>query len=188
VWTVRTLGSEEQFDDFLPLTGGTLTGVVNGVTPTPGDDTTKLATTAYVQEEKIPAFAPWVPYKLPADLRLLRRVVRQWENGESEYTGYRCEDGVHLLLPYDQWGEYRVYYDRKPERLSHDAQDDTVLDCDPLAESLVPLKLAADVTMGTLDRAQTGYYLERQYAAMLQTIQAGRPDDRVHIRPVFALN
>lgn len=26
VWTVKTLGSEEQFDDFLPLTGGTVTG------------------------------------------------------------------------------------------------------------------------------------------------------------------
>ncbi len=147
-----------------------------------------LYETAYVQEAKIPAFAPWVPYKLPEDLRLLRRVVRQWESGEGEYTDYRCEDGVHLLLPYDQWGEYRVYYDRKPERLAHDAPDDTVLDCDPLAESLVPLKLAADVTMGTLDRAQTGYYLERQYAAMLQTIQSGRPGDRVQIRPVFALN
>lgn len=37
--------------NYLPLSGGTLTGVVNGVTPTAGDDTTKLATTAYVQEE-----------------------------------------------------------------------------------------------------------------------------------------
>ena len=42
---------EAALDDYLPLSGGTLTGVVNGVTPTAGDDTTKLATTAYVQEE-----------------------------------------------------------------------------------------------------------------------------------------
>ena len=38
-------------ETFLPLSGGTLTGYVNGVTPTPGDNTTKLATTAYVQGE-----------------------------------------------------------------------------------------------------------------------------------------
>jgi len=36
---------------YLPFAGGTLTGVVNGVTPTAGDDSTKLATTEFVQEE-----------------------------------------------------------------------------------------------------------------------------------------
>ena len=36
---------------YLPLAGGTLTGAVNGVTPTVGDDSTKLATTAFVQDE-----------------------------------------------------------------------------------------------------------------------------------------
>ena len=33
---------------YLPLSGGTLTGVVNGVTPTAGDNSTKIATTAFV--------------------------------------------------------------------------------------------------------------------------------------------
>ncbi len=146
-----------------------------------------LYETAYSTEEKIPAFAPWVPYALPEDLRLLRKIVRQWNGTETECTDYRCEDGRHVLLPYDKWGEYRIYYDRKPGKLSHDASDDTVLDCDPAAESLVPLKLAADVTMGTLDRAQTGYYLENRYAAMVLTVQSGRPGDRVQIRPVFAM-
>ena len=35
----------------MPLSGGTFTGTVNGVTPTAGDNSTKLATTAYVQGE-----------------------------------------------------------------------------------------------------------------------------------------
>lgn len=34
---------------YLPLSGGTLTGEVNGVTPTAGDNSTKLATTAFVK-------------------------------------------------------------------------------------------------------------------------------------------
>lgn len=36
------------FDNYLPLSGGTLTGVVNGVTPPNGDNSKKLATTAFV--------------------------------------------------------------------------------------------------------------------------------------------
>lgn len=36
------------FDNYLPLSGGTLTGVVNGVTPTAGDNSTKIATTEFV--------------------------------------------------------------------------------------------------------------------------------------------
>ena len=36
------------FDNYLPLSGGTLTGVVNGVTPTAGDNSTKIATTGFV--------------------------------------------------------------------------------------------------------------------------------------------
>lgn len=35
----------------MPKTGGTFTGTVNGVTPPAGDNSTKLATTAYVQGE-----------------------------------------------------------------------------------------------------------------------------------------
>ena len=38
-------------DKYMPKTGGTFTGTVNGVTPPTGDNSTKLATTAYVQVE-----------------------------------------------------------------------------------------------------------------------------------------
>lgn len=39
---------EAALDDYLPLSGGTLTGVVNGVTPAAGDNSTKIATTEFV--------------------------------------------------------------------------------------------------------------------------------------------
>lgn len=39
---------QAELQDYLPLSGGTLTGVVNGVTPTAGDNSTKIATTAFV--------------------------------------------------------------------------------------------------------------------------------------------
>jgi hypothetical protein len=48
-----TLTAYESIDNaaatYMPLAGGTFTGVVNGVTPSPGDNSTKLATTAFVQ-------------------------------------------------------------------------------------------------------------------------------------------
>lgn len=51
-------------NNFLPLSGGTLTGVVNGVTPAVGDNTTKLATTEYVRNEISPIgmtyFGEWI--------------------------------------------------------------------------------------------------------------------------------
>lgn len=37
------------FDNYLPLSGGTLTGVVNGVTPPNGDNSKKLANTEFIQ-------------------------------------------------------------------------------------------------------------------------------------------
>ena len=39
---------QAELQDYLPLSGGTLTGVVNGVTPPNGDNSKKLATTAFV--------------------------------------------------------------------------------------------------------------------------------------------
>ena len=49
------IGTEQEWLDsfshshsYLPLSGGTLTGVVNGVTPTAGDNSTKIATTEFV--------------------------------------------------------------------------------------------------------------------------------------------
>ncbi|MEE1233505.1 MAG: phage tail protein, partial [Phocaeicola sp.] len=39
---------QAELQDYLPLSGGTLTGVVNGVTPTAGDNSKKLATTEFV--------------------------------------------------------------------------------------------------------------------------------------------
>lgn len=48
---VEDIISQADLDDYMPLSGGTFTGTVNGVTPTSGDNSTKLATTAYVQGE-----------------------------------------------------------------------------------------------------------------------------------------
>ena len=44
-----TYATKSELSGYLPISGGTLTGTVNGVTPSADDNSTKLATTAYVQ-------------------------------------------------------------------------------------------------------------------------------------------
>lgn len=54
-WTIIKYAStkyvQEEVSNFLPLSGGTITGNVFAPTPTAGDDSTKLATTEFVQNE-----------------------------------------------------------------------------------------------------------------------------------------
>ena len=44
-----TYATKSELSGYLPISGGTLTGTVNGVTPSADDNSTKIATTAYVQ-------------------------------------------------------------------------------------------------------------------------------------------
>ena len=44
-----TYATKSELSGYLPISGGTLTGPVNGVTPSAEDNSTKIATTAYVQ-------------------------------------------------------------------------------------------------------------------------------------------
>lgn len=143
---------------------------------------------SYDGVEQIPPYAIHNAYALPTDLRALRRVVREHDGQSTAFSEYRCEDGRNLLLPRTQCGVFWVYYDRRPQKTAHNAEDTFELDCHPIAEPLIPLKLAADVTLGTADRAQTAYYLENRYTAMLLTLQAERPNAQVHIESVYTVN
>lgn len=136
-------------------------------------------------ELEIPAFASFVEYPLPEDLRRVVRVVREHGGQSEDFSGYRCEDGRHLRLPYGVNGEFRLCYERRPAGVPCDAEGDTVLDCHPMAETLIPLKLAADVTMGTLDRAETAAFLESRYSAMVMTLRTEQPDTVKGIEPVY---
>lgn len=71
------------------------------------------------------------------------------------------------------------------EPLVLNAAGDTELDCAPQAESLIPLKLAADTLMGTPDRAGTAYYLENCYSTRLQMLRSVQTEAPVRIEPVY---
>lgn len=97
--------------------------------------------------------------QLPADCRRVLRVVRS-ENGAAVDAAVR--DGM-MVLPQVP---VTVIYERRPEIPAPDVPDTTVLDCAPGAEPLVPLKLAADLLIGTIDRVATAGYLTSRYNEM----------------------
>lgn len=111
---------------------------------------------------------------LPADFRRLSRIVRTYHGTRSEWSGYRC-DGRRLELPADCPGTFTVYYERMPVLPAVSAAPDTVLDCAPGAETLIPLKLAADLAIGTPEHAQTGVYLTNRYHEAVQRLQVNHP-------------
>ena len=141
----------------------------------------------YRAEAEIPSAAPYSAYALPTDFRALRRVIREWDGQNAVFSAYRCENGKQLLLPRNMHGVFTVHYDRRPQKTAHDAEDSAELDCMPIAEPLIPLRLAADVTLGTLDRAQTAYYLENRYTAMLLTLQTERADAQNRIESLYTI-
>ena len=88
------------FDNYLPLNGGTLTGVVNGVTPTAGDNSKKLATTEFVNA-KAGNYLPLSGGTMTTGNTLItmgngESYVRNWPNGL--YLGGTYADNASRLI------------------------------------------------------------------------------------------
>ena len=134
---------------------------------------------------EIPAFAPETAVTLPEDFCTLRQIIRTGGGPGTVWSNYRQEGARTFRLPSASAGEYRFWYVRRPRSVPHDAPGDTELDCAPQAESLIPLKLAADTLMGTPDRAGTAYYLENCYSTRLQMLRSEQTEAPVRIEPVY---
>ena len=107
---------------------------------------------------------------LPPDCRRVLGAMRT-EDGLPADTAVRY--GMLTGLPKEP---VTVIYERRPVIPAPDAPDGTVLDCAPEAEVLVPLKLASDLLIGTIDRAATGGYLNSRYSEMLRQLAGLRGD------------
>lgn len=106
--------------------------------------------------------------QMPADCKRVLRVVRTESGAPVDAT---VQAGVVTALPQ---GAITIIYERYPGRPTPGAPDAVQLDCAPEAEPLVPLKLAADVLLGTIDRMTTGAYLADRYHEMLRQLVASR--------------
>ena len=68
-----------------------------------------------------------------------------------------------FLLPKDAAGTLRFYYQRLPQSVKPDAEDDTMLDVAAGAEDLLALRLAADATAGMEEKSAAYARLDARF-------------------------
>jgi hypothetical protein len=98
----------------------------------------------------IPAYAPFISYDLGAMVDDFLGLDNPPMDTDDLYRfdgNYRVEGGRVLLLPYDECGEVRVRYKRRPKPLDGTtvsaSQDTTVIDLDEELCSILPLLIAS---------------------------------------------
>lgn len=124
----------------------------------------------FAEDTEVPVYAPFVPYTMPENFRELEKIVRVDGGLREEWREFRKQGDRTFLLPYGVTGEFQFCYFRQPERISAGAANDAVLDCHPMAEVLVPLKLAVDVTAGMEEKAELSSYLESKFLGTLRNM------------------
>ena len=102
---------------------------------------------------------------LPTDFRRFRRMT---EADSGRDLTVSC-DGRMVRFPPECAGSFLLHYERKPV-------SGNVLDCAPEAEPLVPLRLAADLLIGTAERAQSGRLLADRFYEAVQRMQTTDPE------------
>jgi hypothetical protein len=85
----------DMMDDYLPLAGGTLTGTVYGITQTAGDNSTKLATTAYADTAAANAIAELVD-QAPETLDTLEELAAALGDDPNFATTVATEIGTKV--------------------------------------------------------------------------------------------
>ncbi|MDL2215734.1 hypothetical protein LJB77_01490 [Ruminococcaceae bacterium OttesenSCG-928-N02] len=139
-------------------------------------------------EEKVPPFTPYTLHQMPADFKSLSHIVHTTGSSTNEdYAPYRTDGAGRFLLPRMQAGQFDFIYHRHPATLAPTAKEDTVLDIDPRAQTLLPLKLAVDLTTGTAQNAALSAYLNGHFSAMLGSALSDEREARSEIQRVYHL-
>ena len=130
----------------------------------------------------------WALYELPEDFLELDQILLFSENGVQRWTDYRWVGERELWVQNAGTGTFRFSYFRMPEHLSANAAENTVLDCHPLAQTLVPLKLAADAMSGMEEKAELSAYLENKFSAMLQSMLPDAADGFRRVETIYEVS
>lgn len=90
---------------------------------------------------------------LPEDFAAAEAVFCRAADGSWRECADARRVGQRTLLTAENGGTLRIYYERLPQSVAPDDEDDTALDVAPGAEDLLALRLAADVTAGMEDKS-----------------------------------
>ena len=101
---------------------------------------------------------------LPEDFYALETVFCRGSDGNwQECSEARRVGQKVFLLQESAVGTLRFYYERLPQNVEPDAEDDAVLDIASGAEDLLALRLAADATAGMEDKAAVHARLDARF-------------------------
>lgn len=105
---------------------------------------------------------PYVKVELPDDCMKIRNVIAYDSNGSYQNVEYIEDTNVSILVNkniMDSYSSVELNYNRLPEPVTFDADDETVLDIVRKAEGLLPLKLAVDATAGNEETSAISSFL-----------------------------
>ena len=143
---------------------------------------------AFPDDDSVPEYIPYVPYTLPQDFREFDKCVQTSDHHTyREFPDVRREGHNTYLLPYGARGQFDFHYLRNPADIAPDAPDDTLLEIEPRAAQLVPLKLAVDVTVGVDDTATISHYLSDRFNFLMANILTEDRGGTGAIDPIYSM-
>ena len=112
--------------------------------------------------EPVQIRGPYIRVELPEDCMKIRNVMAYDSNGSYQDVEYIEDTNISILINkniIDNYSNVEINYNKFPERVAFDAEDNTVLDIVRKAEGLLPLKLAVDATAGSEETSVISAFL-----------------------------
>lgn len=139
-------------------------------------------------DEAIQPCTPYASYDMPHDFREYEKCVRTADGcSYEEYHDVRREGLRTFQLPRAERGQFTFYYWRNPRPVPYDAPDDMPLEVAPEAESLVALKLAADITRGIPETQSVSYWLDAEFASRVNNLAQPEQGGITQIQPRYSM-
>lgn len=138
----------------------------------------------YPLASNIPPYKDYRPYDLPSDFFKLKSVVLNGQVQDSKKyvksTDWE-QEGSKIYLPFDEKGEYRIYYWKYPTAINDSTLDSTYLEIDDEAVDAIVYGVAMDLV--AIDENFTPSYnrLQLKYSEIMSRLSNDVPIGRSNI-------
>ncbi len=131
--------------------------------------------------------AAWRQVQLPENCDTVEQIWQLSTDGRPRsFSDYRRIERRCYAVPADA-GALAFHYIRRPRAVGPTVPETTVLDVLPEAESLVPLRLAADLLVGADETAALSAWLEQRYAAQAAVLFRRPAPDRATVECIYTM-
>lgn len=119
----------------------------------------------------VPEYIPWVPCELP---KLCNGVERVLYSGDGvtfcDWADWKRVNNDVIAFPRSARGQFDVQYRKRHAPLPPEADAAAEVEVDPKAASLVPLRLAIDMTTGIDEALIVNQYLNSRFTEMVNAL------------------